>query len=189
MSPRYEELEAPRFSLETMGGREELVVRAQRKPLMMAFMLLPLGGWTIAGVSAITPLWSQGLQPDLLFWLAGWVLGEACILAPLCWMLFGSETVRVVGSDLEIGYRMLGLAKQKLFLGSQVRQLSACTPPPLHPDDQLSLPIIFGPAKSGSVKFSYGARTIYLATGLDEPEGQRIVDWLKRRLPATATGP
>jgi hypothetical protein len=51
----------------------------------------------------------------------------------------------------------------------------------------MSLPFLSG-AKTGSVKFSYGARTIYLAPGLDEPEGQMIVDRLRLLLPASATG-
>jgi hypothetical protein len=53
--------------------------------------------------------------------------------------------------------------------------------------NQMSLPFLSG-AKTGSVKFSYGARTIYLAPGLDEPEGQMIVDRLRLLLPASATG-
>lgn len=32
------------------------------------------------------------------------------------------------------------------------------------------------------MKFDYGADSIYLATGVDEPEGRTIVDWLARRL-------
>ncbi len=36
--------------------------------------------------------------------------------------------------------------------------------------------------RTGAVKFDYGADSIYLATGVDEPEGRIIVDWLARRL-------
>ena len=35
---------------------------------------------------------------------------------------------------------------------------------------------------TGAVKFDYGTKTIFLADGLDEPEGRMIVAWLARRL-------
>jgi hypothetical protein len=36
------------------------------------------------------------------------------------------------------------------------------------------------------VKFNHGARTIYVAQGLDEAEGRLIVEHLRRRLPQSA---
>jgi hypothetical protein len=36
------------------------------------------------------------------------------------------------------------------------------------------------------VKFSYGARTIYIAPDLDETEGRMIVDRIQKALPTSA---
>lgn len=41
-----------------------------------------------------------------------------------------------------------------------------------------------GPA---AAKFDYGAETIYAAGGVDEADGRTIVDWLRPRLPRSAT--
>ena len=46
--------------------------------------------------------------------------------------------------------------------------------------------IPFLPSAEGALQFNYGARTIRLATGLDEAEGQLIVDRIKRSLPQSA---
>ena len=51
--------------------------------------------------------------------------------------------------------------------------------------NSMSLPFLIR-NRTGSVRFNYGARTIYLAAGLDEAEGRLIVDRLRRFLPKTA---
>lgn len=38
----------------------------------------------------------------------------------------------------------------------------------------------------GAVRFTYGARTVFAGSGLDESEGRLIVDRLRGRLPASA---
>lgn len=40
----------------------------------------------------------------------------------------------------------------------------------------------FFPIMHGSVQFDYGGRTMNLMPGLDEAEGQQIVEWLNQRL-------
>jgi len=37
------------------------------------------------------------------------------------------------------------------------------------------------------VKFDYGAETIFIAAGVDEPEGRVIARWLALRLPTGAS--
>ena len=46
----------------------------------------------------------------------------------------------------------------------------------------------FFPMTPGSVQFDYGGRTINAMPGLDEAEGNMIVEWLAKRLPAGASG-
>lgn len=185
MSTGYEEPKAPRFIAETINGQEQMTVGAQRNLFTMLFLLFWLGGWTVGGISAFSQLLSKGFQPFLAFWLGGWALGELFAAATLCWLFSGAEILRVVGSDLEISYRMLGLTKRKLYRGSEIRDLSSNTTPLFVRYSQSPLPF-FGGNKTGSVKFTYGAQTIYAAAGLDEAEGRLIVDRLRKRLPRTA---
>jgi hypothetical protein len=43
-----------------------------------------------------------------------------------------------------------------------------------------------GSRRSGSIKFDYGSRTIFAASGLDEAEAKLLVDRLQKRLPPSA---
>jgi hypothetical protein len=183
---RYEEIKPPRFTVETVGGQEQITLKAPRNLLLMAFLAVWLCGWTFGGLAAMTTLWAKGFQPFLMVWLGGWALGEGFAAATLCWSLTGAEILRVVGSDLEIAYRMLGFTTRKLFRGSEIRHLSTWTTPYFSRYNQSLLPFFGGP-RMGSVKFAYGARTVFVAPGLDEPEAQLIVDRLQNRLPLTAT--
>jgi hypothetical protein len=186
MPAQYVQTESPRFVVETVDGREQIVVGAQRNIFVMLFLAVWLCGWTFGGVTVIKTLATKDFHPFLLIWLCGWALGEAFAAATLCWMLSGKEILRAIGSDLEISYSMLGFTRRKLFRGSEIRDLSPCAPPAFGRYNQPSLPILMD-SKTGSVKFTYGARAIYAAQGLDEPEGRLIVERLRKRLPATAT--
>jgi hypothetical protein len=185
MTDQYEETKAPRFVVESVDGNEQIVIPARRNLFVMFFLLCWLGGWTFGGVMAITTLWSKGFQPFLVFWLGGWALGEAYVGMTLCWQFFGAEIIRVPGSDLEINNRMLGFTRKKLFRGNEIRDLSSHTPLAFGQTNQMPLPFLIS-NKTGSVKFTYGARTIFVAAGLDEAEGRLIVDRLRKRLPSTA---
>jgi hypothetical protein len=185
MSVRYEEKKAPRFVVETVDGREQITIKAQRNLFLMLFLLVWICGWTFGGISAMKAL-TLGFQPFLAFWLAGWALGWVVVVATLGWMLSGAEIVRVIGSDLEVGYRLFGFTRRKLFRGGDIRDFRAYASPAFGRYNQSSPPFLPG-NKSGCVKFSYGARTMYLGAGLDESEGRLIVDRLRKRLPAAAT--
>ena len=186
MAIRYEEMQAPRFVVETVNGHEQIRIKAQRNVFLMLFLLLWLGGWTVGGISAMTAL-SKSANPFLVFWLGGWALGWVFAAVTVGWMMSGAEILRVVGSDLEINYRLFGVTRGKLLRGIDIRDLSACAPPlPLYGRYQMNLPFLSA-SKSGCVRFSYGARTIYAGAGLDESEGRLIVDRLRQRLPSSAT--
>jgi hypothetical protein len=184
MSVRYVEKMAPRFVVETVDGHEQIRIKAQRNLFLMLFLLVWICGWTFGGISAMKAL-TVSFQPFLVFWLGGWALGWVVVVATLGWMLSGAEIVRVIGSDLEISYNLFGFTRRKLFRGSDIRDLSAYAIPIFGRYSQMSLPFLPG-NKSGCVKFSYGARTMYLGAGLDESEGRLIVERLRKRLPASA---
>jgi len=192
MPRRYEETAAPRFKLLSVDGREETVIPAQRSLFITLFVSIWLCAWTFGGAMAMKIMISHGFQPFLLIWLCGWALGEIYPVATLGWQFNGAEVLRVSGSDLETEFRVLGFARRELYRGSELRELSA-GPSPILPYPlsggyyQSPLPFFFG-NKTGCVKFAYGARTVYLAAGLDEVERLLIVEHLRKRLRASATG-
>ena len=187
MSVRYEEMTAPRFKVESLGGYEQITLRARRNLPLTLFLIAWLGAWAFGAISAATTLTSN-FQPFVAFWLVAWLMGGMAAMTMLAWWLSGSERLRVVGSDLEISYRMLGMTKRRLFRGSDIRNLSTHEDQPLGRYSQMSLPFVPG-NKSGCLKFSYGARTIYVGAGYDQAEGQFMLNLLRKRLPATAMTP
>ncbi len=182
MSARYEDIRPPRFISETNGTDERFVIPAERNFFVMAFLTVWLCGWTVGGFTAISTLFTKGFQPFLFFWSCGWLLGELFAATALCWFLTGSETLTLIGSDLQVGYRLLGFTRRRLYRGSEVRNLTTSEKPIFTRHNQMNLPFLTN-SKYGAIKFSYGARTIYLGSGLDETEGRMIVEAIQRRLP------
>lgn len=185
MSLHYEAPPPPRFLVEQVDGREQIRIPPQRSIFLSLFLTVWLCGWTVGGMAAIGALLTKDFQPFLAFWLCGWAIGETLVAATLCWLWTGAEYIRVVNSDLEVGYRMLGYSRRKLYQGSQIRNL-APQGNVWFATNNTALPIAFA-NRTGSVKFAYGGRTIYLAAGLDEAEGRLIVDRLLKHLPKTAS--
>jgi hypothetical protein len=188
MTMRYEDTAAPRYVVETRDGVEQIRIRQKGAVFLSLFLCVWLTLWTFGGLKAISALATQ-LNLFLIVWLCGWALGWLYVASTLVWQIFGSETLRVVGSDLEINYKALSFGKTKLYRGTDIRNLSASSTPSYFPGVRLNNPFIKLSQKydSGSIKFNYGARTIYAAGGLDEAEGRLIADRLRKRLPPSAT--
>jgi hypothetical protein len=184
MAKRYEAAKAPRFEIERGVGGERIRVPARRNWPAMLFLPVWLIGWTIGGIAAIVELLRTG-EPFLALWLVGWAVGWLGAAGVVAWMGWGAEILRVSGGDLELGESLFGWTRARLYRGGDVRNLSA-SGMPFFAHLQVRLPFMMR-ARWGSVKFNYGARTIYAAQGLDEAEGQLIVEWLRRRLPSLAS--
>lgn len=181
MPVQYEDVSAPRFRLEAVDGYDQISIPAQRSAWGL-FLLIWLCGWTVGGYHAITSLFSAtGPQAFLVFWLCGWALGEVFAATSLAWMIAGVERLRVIGQDLEVSYRLAGLSRTSLYRGRDIRNLAACMPITFGRRNQVPLPFL-KTNKVGSIRFTYGARTVFLGDSLDEAEGQLIVDYLRRRL-------
>jgi hypothetical protein len=181
----YEAPYAPRFHIDG----DVVVIPAHRQMFIMAFLCVWLCGWTFGGAAALSQL-LQHFQPFLLFWLCGWVLGEGFALSTLAWMAAGRETLRVINGDLEISAQVFAFVRRRRYRGATIRDLSAGQYIGKYPNGRarMDVPLVWAPS-SGGVKFAYGARTVFAGVGLDEPEGRMIVDFLKRRLPKTASDP
>jgi hypothetical protein len=182
---RYEETHAPRFAVEQGVGGERIRVRARRNLLALLFLPFWLFFWTLGGIMAAIELSRTG-EPFIALWLVAWAAGWLAAAGIVSWMLWGSEILRVTGADLEIGESLFGWTRVRLYRGGDVRNLAAAESPPFLAQFQFTIPFLMK-AKWGSVKFNYGARTVYAAPGLDEAEGRLIADWLRQRLPASAS--
>jgi len=179
---QYEELGRARFQTGQDEAGAWLRVPARRNWVVVLFLTVWLCGWVAGGVSAIHDL-SRHFEPFLVFWLCGWTVGLLFVGGTILWQMSGHELLRVVGGDLEYRVQLPGYARRRRFRGSEIRNVGA-TGIPNTPFGKGSNPFppLFNP-NQGSARFDYGARSIYVAPGLDEAEGALIADWLRQRLP------
>jgi hypothetical protein len=185
MPARYEPIDNPRFTIAQTPEGEQIRIKPRRQIFLMLFLPIWLAAWTAGGVAAIYAI-STRFEPFLLVWLCGWAVGWIFAAGTLVWMAAGAETLRMIGPDLEIGHHILGVSRRWLYQGSQIRRLSAAAQPGW-PYNYYAWQLPFSRrGRFGSIKFDYGARTIYAAPGLDEAEGAMIVTKLAKRLPPTA---
>ena len=185
MSSQYIEKTLARFSVETINGRTQFVLKPQGSLYPKLFLMVWLAGWSFGGYSAFEAF-SKNFEPFLLIWLCGWALGEIFVTITLAWLWTGAEIIRATGSDLEVSYRVLGFTRRKLYRGSDIRELRSSSGTTYQYPNQLQLPILVA-SKSGCLQFSYGAQTIYAGAGYDETEGRLIVEALRKYLPVSAT--
>jgi hypothetical protein len=177
----YVPLEQARFTIEPTLEGEVLTIPAVRNIFIMLFMSFWLTMWTIGGIAAMGTLMLR-FELFLVFWLMAWALGWLAASSTLAWMFAGKQVLRVVDQDLEVGLKILGFERRKVYQGREVRQIGVApvTDWPMRRGPQLPFGV-FG--ATGAVQFTYGARTRFLAAGMDQAEAGQIVDWLKKRLP------
>jgi hypothetical protein len=180
----YEPIAKARFEVERTPDGERIRINARRQIFAMLFLPLWLTVWTFGGVAAISQLATR-FEPFLVLWLCGWAVGWVAASATLVWMVTGSETLRAVGGDLEYSHHALGRSRRWLYQGARIRRLRVANQPAWASRFSFQVPFL-NVGRMGSIKFDYGPRTISVAQGLDDAEGQMIIDLLRKRLPATA---
>ena len=182
----YVEPRKARHRVEIVDGKEQLTIPFRRNWFALLFLPLWLCGWALGEVFAITEI-SRTFHPFLAVWLFGWTIGGAFAFAT--WAAqFGGERLRVVNRDLEVSAGVGAVRRTWRYRGKAIENLRAWTPD----DDMFGFrrnqrPFWLRP-RTGAVKFDYGADSIFLATGVDEPEGRMIADWLARRLGIEVVG-
>jgi hypothetical protein len=187
MGTNYVEPRRARHRVETVDGVEQLRIPIRRNWFAILFLPAWLVGWGFGEVSAIGQL-AQGLDTFLAAWLVGWTVGGAFAAWMLLSQLFGAEIVRVVGGDLEVRLGAWRLRRTWRYRGGEIENLMAWSPD-TSPFWMSGYQHRFSMRpQSGAVKFDYGAESVFLATGVDEPEGREIVAWLGKRLPRGAMG-
>lgn len=169
-----------------VGGVETLRIPPRRQWFAVAFLPVWLILWTLGGVQAIGQL-AEDFSLFLVVWLCLWAVGLVFVVLTLAMQVAGAETVRVIRGDLELSNGIGPFRRTWRYRGAAIRDITAQMPAfslwgAAH---RLDRPFFLRP-RTGAVSFSYGAETVYLAAGVDLPEGRAIADWLVRRLPGSA---
>lgn len=177
----YVALGTPRFKILQSVEGESLVIPSQKDILIILFLGVWLGGWTVGGIAAMRQL-SVDFHPFLAFWLCGWAIGWGMASFVLSWMLTGRQRLRFIGADVEIETSLLWFTSRALYRGRDIRGLKAQAEGGYWQGRHfLAMPLL-GRAR-GAVQFSYGARTHSTGFGLDEPEALAVIAWLRKKLP------
>lgn len=181
---QFEPLPKARFKIEFVDGIEAITVRASRNWFIIPFICVWLTLWTLGGVAALSQLFSGEAQLFLSVWLVGWAIGWLFAASWLGWQLGGKLRVALQEQAMIYHWTMPLVSKTKCYDAQQVKRLRVGRS--MWPWGggfmNVSYPPFF-PMMPGSVQFDYGGRTMNLMPGLDEAEGQQIVEWLSQRLP------
>jgi len=150
------------------------------------FLIAWLGGWAFGEVSASGELLRNGDKTPtafLTFWLAGWTLGGAFAASAVIWQLAGREVISVSSNTLLHRAEAFGLGWSRSYKASEVRNFRSTEYASNSFTNQRAwLPPVTG-AGFGPVAFDYGARTIRMASSLEEAEAKMLVRELSPRLP------
>ena len=204
MGTRYVEPQNCRFITERFDGIDQIRIPYKRNWFTLIFLSVWLTGWTIGGFAAAGALISGltghqdlsdgggnlsngGVNLFLFVWLIFWAFGWIFATTTVALQLGGSEILKVAGRDLEISSGVGSWRRRKLYRGDQIRNLTSSDPNPMGWPIGARAMTFPGFNRAGAIKFDYGARTIRAAGSVDESEGRMIVDWLKPKLPRTAT--
>ena len=189
VSTRYVVPRSSRCIQQRVDGVEQLRTPTPRNWFVLLFLSFWLCMWTMGGLATVTQMMKR-FDLFLLFWLGGWALGWAFAAAVVANQLGGSEVIRVVGRDLEISRGVGPLRRRKLYRGDLIRHLDSSDPNPMGWPWFMSWGAGNAPFRKprvGAIKFDYGAETVYAASDVDEADGRTIVEWLKPKLPRSAT--
>ncbi|MFL6727970.1 MAG: hypothetical protein ACJ8FS_15875 [Sphingomicrobium sp.] len=188
MSSRYVEPQECRFIRERVDGVEQLRIPMRRNWFVLIFLSVWLTFWTFGGIAAGAGAVTDGnlfVAVWLVFWAFGWVFAATTIAL----QIGGSEIIRVIGRDLEISIGAGRWRRRKLYRGDRIRNLQTSDPNPMGWPFRAQRMPFPGMTQSGSIKFDYGAKTVRAAGSVDEAEGRMILDWLRPKLPASASEP
>lgn len=186
-SSRFEPISQPRHKIEFIDGREWVVVRAKRNWFILPFYSFWLVLWTLGGFAALRGLFTGdfGSRGFLSLWLVGWAFGWLYAAGTILWQIAGRSRVAIGEGALIHVWQMPLFAREKRYALAEVRNIRSADTGNFFGwgRSMTDVPPFFPGSRAGSVKFDYGARTVSLFPGLDEPEGKMIADRLQRSLP------
>lgn len=158
---------------------ETVVIPARRNGFAVLFLSVWLALWTYGGVMAVAEL-RRSFELFLAVWLIGWSLGWIMVAASIAWQLLGRETIGVAQGGLLVRLAIGPFRRCRRYRGGEVRHLRVRPQTMMGWTNPGLAPFFKG---SGALLFDHGARTIGLASGVDEAEAALLRDWLLARLP------
>jgi hypothetical protein len=167
------------------GNNLEIQIPTKKSWPGIIFLSLWLCGWLAGEIFSIrqlvideTPLFTNLF---LLFWVIFWTIGGAAALFTLLWLIAGTEIIKVENGILEIQKKTLGWIRRKKYQIPEIRGLS------VNPLAEGS--VTWGKNGNGNtntlkfdtgiIKFGYGAKTLKFGAGIDQAEGQVLIDYFK----------
>lgn len=175
-----------RHNIEWVDGVEQIRLPMRRNWFVLLFLCVWLTGWTVGGFAAVVAL-VQTHEPFLALWLCGWALGWVFAASTIVTQIWGAEIIRASPMGVEVSKGGGPFRRTWRYRADAIRHLRSFEPASdLFGMRSMQTPIWIR-NKVGAVKFDYGADTIFLAAGVDEPEGRQIAQWLAARLPVGAT--
>jgi len=178
----------PRLRTEWVDGVQRLRLLPPRSWKLVFFTLLLV---PVKEFSLIRDVHRpRGLLDEVT--LAVVALLFAMLVVAIIGEFLGTETVGVARGELVVSRGIGPLRQTFRYAVADIAGLASEDPTAqgYRPDSLAAkrhLSIIFWKPKRGAVCFDYRGKTVYFADRLGEAEGEMIVNWLKTRLPRTAT--
>lgn len=172
----------PKYRIEWKEGVEQLRLPAKKTWFGSAL----LSGWLLSwGGGKAVLLHLQ--EPVTALWFILWMLVLASSTVFLAGQLAGADIIRIHQNELSITRRAGPFVRTWCYSTRLIGNLRIDTSRWTGEDTDGNQYMPYTKQQWGSVRFDYGAETIYLAPHVDAPEASQIADWLRRRLPAAAS--
>lgn len=186
-STRGDQFETPHAGVSSMT-REAGVLRVSIPALYpwsaLLFLFFWLVIWSVAGLATLVSLLVKALNGDgagstlfLAAWCVLWLFGEIFAVRMLFWGLFGREDIIVGLTGLEHRKTCLGISRSKLY---EISSISRFRTAPAVSHKLRSEGDDDPPPDSSSISFDYGAKSVIMASGMDDAEATRIVEEIRR---------
>jgi hypothetical protein len=156
-----------RSTISQETGTLRISIPMTKKPFLILFLLIWLGGWTVGGISIGSRLLHEFVPFDA-FWMCGWALGETMVTYTMIRMLGGRDILQVTNGIVEIRKEAFGLGFSKQYLLPEIRDIRFL--PELGSGKRHS--------ESG-IAFDYGAKTVKFGDGIDESEAKQLISTIR----------
>lgn len=171
-----------KYQIEWADGVEQLRLPARRSWPVSAFLALWLVGWTLGGGAALA-----ATDAMIMMWLGLWALGWCSALILLMGLVAAVDIIRVYDGKLVITRRAGPLARTWNYRIGALTNLRIDTTAWSGDGADGAEHFVLLKQQWGAVRFDHEAETIYLAPHVSEAEAERVFDWLKQRLPISAS--
>ena len=164
------------------GGAEQLRLPARRGWPVVAFLALWLSFWTWGGV--------QALATDnrmVVVWFGLCALGWCSAAMLLMGRIAAADTVSVHAGELIIARRAGPLVRTWRYRTSALCNLRVDLTPWSGDGADGAEHLVFLRQQWGTVRLDHGTETVHLAPHASEADAQRVLEWLRQRLPSSAS--